>query len=102
MKGVPKSIVIGGRKIRIRVLKRLKDAFGTYDHDAGIISISAEAAADPKVLRGTLIHEIIHGALSVGGVAFLEFYQDEAIVRCLEQNLIPALDNLNARLGGGE
>lgn len=93
---VPTSVVVGGQKIRIRVVKGMED-WGQYLHDDNVIRISAKCVDIPGALRSTLRHELTHAALNIGGVAFMEKFDEEAVVRCLEQVFFPAWDKIEAK-----
>lgn len=80
--------MIGGRRILLRVDKT--DDWGNYNHDEGVITLSPKALEKDSNLRETLRHEILHAALHIGGVAFLEQYEEEVIVRCINGVFWPA------------
>jgi hypothetical protein len=90
---VPTSVVVGGQRVKIRVVKGMED-WGEYCHDDNVIRISAKCVDIPGALRSTLRHELTHAALNIGGVGFSERYEEESIVRCLEQVFFPTWDKL--------
>jgi hypothetical protein len=45
----------------------------------------------------TLRHEMVHAALAIGGVAFSESMEEEAIVRCMDELFFPAWDRVAKR-----
>ena len=71
--------------------------WGEYSHDDNTIRISAKCVDIPGALRSTLRHELTHAALNIGGVGFSERYEEESIVRCLEQMFYPCWDKLEAK-----
>lgn len=97
MNGIPSSISVGGKRIRIRVIADL-EAWGEYHHDKGEILIASRALAKRSTLRETLRHELMHAALSISGVAFSEGFQEEAVIRCFEDIFHPAWDRLHKKL----
>lgn len=92
---LPKSIQIGGHRIRLKVAP-LDDCWGTYNHETKTIILSPLLFDDPKNLYSTLRHEMAEAALFISGVAWSERYEQEPIVRALEEILFPALDRLTA------
>ena len=82
----PKSLVIGGRKVKVVMKDELKaddgeEAFGLFSD--GLIEISRGTPQDEMV--ATLLHECIHAALSVSGVGgLLSDQQEEAVCRAVE------------------
>ena len=95
-KAVPKSVVLGGQRIKVRVVRNMED-WGDYDHDDQIIRINARCVDLPGALRSTLRHELVHAALNIGGVGFSKGFEEESVVRCLEQLFFPAWDKLEAK-----
>lgn len=93
----PRSVTVGGQRIRIQVHKDLED-WGDYDHDKKIIRISGKACSDVKHMLSTLRHEMVHVALRVSGVAFSDNFEEEAVVRCMDDVFFPAWDRLVKRL----
>jgi hypothetical protein len=89
-------VTLGGQAIKVRVVKGMVD-WGEYCHDDNVIKISAKCVDIPGALRATLRHELTHAALSIGGVGFAERYEEESVVRCLDQLFFPAWDKLEAK-----
>ena len=86
---VPKSITMGGVRVRIR-FRDLgdDDCYGVYSHRRKLIEID-------KTLKGkdhieTIRHEMVHAALGISGLAYCETYEEEAIVRCMDEIFFPA------------
>lgn len=97
MRPVPKSVTIGGKRIRIRVVPDMED-WGQYHHDLAEIHISARSTEKLSSLKSTLRHEIMHAALSISGVGFMTEFSEEATVRCFDEIFFPAWDALYVRL----
>lgn len=90
---LPLSVKIAGQRVKIKVSK-LEDAYGQYEHDNRVIWIS-NAIKDERVIITTLRHEILEASLLISGVGWLEKYDQEAIVRCVDEIFWPAWESLN-------
>lgn len=98
MKSIPPPVVnVGGRIIAIRVDPKL-EAWGEYRADDKEIVLASRTLDKKSSLRETLRHEILHAALDIGGIAYLEGYEEEAIVRCIENIFHPAWDTVRKQL----
>ena len=99
----PKTITIAGRRIRL-VVEPFKgvdsDTFGEYFHDDKLIQINA-GLTDKDALE-TLRHEMMEAALLISGVGYSERYEQEAVVRCMEEIFFPAWDAALKRIGRKE
>lgn len=94
-------MVIGGKRIKIRVVKDKED-WGEYFHDIAEIHIASRALSKASDLRETLRHEIFEAALHIGGVAWSERYDQEVVVRCVESIFFPCWDKLAPKLNNNE
>jgi hypothetical protein len=94
---VPKSLMLGGKRIKIRVVPEL-DSWGEYHHDLGVILLATRATTKLSVLRDTLRHEMMHAALDISGVGFAEQLDEESVVRCFDEIFFPAYEKLCAVL----
>ena len=74
------------------------EEWGSYHHDLGEIWLATRALDKASTLRETLRHEIMHAALNISGVAFMEGFQEEAVVRCFEDIFFPAWHKLLPKL----
>lgn len=92
-----KSVSIAGHRIPIRV-KDLEDCYGQYLPDAKIIELDRQIIHDDKLLRETLRHEMLEAVLFISGVAYSETYNQEPIVRALDELFWPAWTNASNRL----
>ena len=63
---LPKSVVIGGRRIPLRVDGEIDD-YGQYYSGECKILISAKILDKPQMVRETLRHEMMHAALDLAG-----------------------------------
>jgi len=82
------KIKMAGEVIQVLVDHNTDD-WGYYDHDRRLIYIS-QRAIDYDQYAETLRHEMMHAALRIGGVAFNETMEEEALIRCLETIFFPA------------
>ena len=95
----PKTVTIAGRRIKL-VVEEFKgidsDTFGEYFHDDKLIQNNT--GLDDKVALETLRHEMMEAALLISGVGFSERYEQEAVVRCMEEIFFPAWETILKRL----
>lgn len=91
-----RPIKIGGQSFRI-VVKDIEN-FGEMAFDDRKIYIAKRCLKSDKLFKETLRHEMIHAALHVGGVAYLDQYDEEAVVRCLENIFFPAWEEVQHQL----
>ena len=95
----PKTVSIAGRRIRL-VVKSFKgadsDTFGEYFHDEKLIQINT--GLTDEVALVTLRHEMMEASLFLSGLAWAERYEQEAIVRCMEEIFFPAWETLLKRI----
>lgn len=89
---LPRSVRIAGQSIKIKKGK-LEDAYGQYEHDSRVIWISNTLKDDREILT-TLRHEILEASLLISGVGWLEKYDQEPIVRCVDEVFWPAWESL--------
>jgi hypothetical protein len=91
-------ITIGGKRIEIIHDPDLVE-YGTFDADAWEIRIGPSARANPIE---TLRHEMVHACFAVAGLSHLRRFEEEVIVRCLENLLFPALEQLETIMSHGQ
>ena len=86
----PKTISIAGHRIKLEVvpLSGEDPPYGLYFHDKKLIQINANIR--DKTLLNTIRHEMMEASLLLSGVGFLETYEQEAVVRCMEEIFFPA------------
>ena len=90
----PSSVEIGGQSFEI-VWKDLEE-WGSMEFDARKIHICpSRCLNNPSGAWATLRHEMLHASLCMGGVAYAEKYDDEVVVRCIENLFFPAWDKIN-------
>ena len=95
----PKTVSIAGRRIRL-VVKPFKgadrDTFGEYFHDDKLIQINT--GLGDEVALVTLRHEMMEASLYLSGLAWAERYEQEPIIRCMEEIFFPAWDIILTRI----
>ena len=89
---LPNSVQVGGHKIDVFFAQI--ENLGEYHTELKQIKINAAIIADDKVVFETLRHEMIHCAFDISGIAFCETFEEEAIVRCLDNVFFPAYEKL--------
>lgn len=93
----PTEISIGGRTLSVRVEPGL-EPWGEYRGDEGVIALSPRALGKSSSLRETLRHEMLHAALDISGISYLERFEEEAVVRCIDNIFHPAWDVVRRKL----
>jgi len=93
---IPKSITMAGVRVRINFRDLGDDeCYGLYSHRRKLITI--DKALKGKELHDTIRHEMLHAALGISGLAFCESYEEEAIVRCMDEIFFPAWERFLKR-----
>ena len=94
---LPKTIRIAGQIVKITKDNLSDDnLFGYYSHDRKTIFLS-EALQEKEILT-TLRHELMEASLCISGVGWCETYEQEAVVRCMDEVFFPAYERLLKRL----
>ena len=95
---IPTSIQIAGQKIKIRVRDTDGDLYGQFHFDKKIIDVDIKVSKSPKMFFETMRHEIFEACLLLGGVGWGEKYDQEQVVRCMDELVYPAVERLNKTL----
>jgi hypothetical protein len=90
--------MIGGIRFQIVCQPIDEGDYGRMIFDQRKIVINTVCLAKASLLRETLRHEILHAALHVSGVSFLERYDEEALVRAIDHIFHPAWESIRAKL----
>lgn len=94
MEGIPRTVMIGGRRWKV-AWDDLGDDWGQCDGDERKITLCLMRIRTIDQARETLAHEMTHAALSMGGLSqVLGPETEEAVVRCLDNLLWPAVKRL--------
>lgn len=91
------KIQIGGRTVTVRVEPSLS-SWGEYHADNHEIVLAPKTLVKASTLRETLRHELLHAALDIAGLSYLERFEEESVVRCIENIFFPAWDILRKKL----
>jgi len=94
---IPSYVHIGGRIINVRIDPKL-EAWGEYHGDDAEIVLASRTLDKQSTLRETLRHEMLHAALDICGLSYLERYEEEAVVRCIENVFHPAWEKVHQEL----
>jgi len=89
---LPRIVKIAGQSVKIKRGK-LEDAYGQYEHDDRTIWISNTIKDDREILT-TLRHEILEASLLISGVGWMDKYEQEAVVRCVDEIFWVAWESL--------
>jgi hypothetical protein len=95
---LPTSITIGGIRFQIVCQPIEDDYHGRMLFDEKKILINTLCLRKAVLLRDTLRHEILHAALHVSGVSFMERYDEEALVRAIDHIFFPAWSLIEKKL----
>jgi hypothetical protein len=95
---LPASVMIGGIRFAIVCQPIDEGDYGRMIFDERRIVINTICLAKASLLRETLRHEILHAALHVSGVSFLERYDEEALVRAMDHIFFPAWNTVKVKL----
>lgn len=90
--------MIGGIRFTIVCQKIDEGDYGRMIFDERKIVINTICLSKAQLLRETLRHEILHAALHVSGVSFLERYDEEALVRAMDHIFFPAWELIRQKL----
>ena len=96
----PASVRIGGLEVKVRWEHSAGEGelFGSYLGGRPVITLYLDKCYTEKLAWSTLIHEMNHAALDIGGVSYvLTEEREEAVVRNHDSLLIPALRALLRR-----
>lgn len=86
---LPKTISIAGRRIRlVRVQLDIEHCYGEYHHDKKRIHVALGLNVCETLT--TIRHEVMEASLLLSGVGWLEAYEQEAVVRCMEEIFFPS------------
>ena len=88
---LPESVEIAGLTFRV-VTREMEGTYGSMQFDKREIAIVP--GLTPIETLATLRHEMMHASLSAAGLSHAEKYDEEPIVRALENIFFPAWDKL--------
>ena len=98
---LPKTLSIAGQRVKLELVPFNGDSpdFGMYLHDKKTIEINKNIKG--KTLLHTIRHEMMEASLLISGVGWLENYDQEAVVRCMEEIFFPAWESFNKKINHG-
>lgn len=94
----PSSVTVGGRRIRVLMRCMGDEDWGEYKHDDSQILLNADMIESAEDLRVTLRHEMMEAALYVSGAAWMNRYDQEPVVRAMEEIFFPAWERVEHKL----
>lgn len=89
---IPKSIQIAGHTIPI-VWVEMEDSLAEWDHEGRRLLLHPRIATNKKLLRATLVHEVVHVALCFAG---LSCTTSGVLRRKTEEQVVEAIESLAA------
>ena len=93
---LPKTIRMAGVPLKIVCRDLSEDGtFGHYSHTRKLIVVDKSLA--PIVLRDTIRHEMMHAAFAFSGLSYCEHWEEEAVVRCMEEVFFPSWERFLKR-----
>lgn len=97
---LPRSVEIAGHRVQVRIRDLKSNPFGQYWPDDKIIEIDrTHYHEDRDAAWLTLRHEMMEATLYLSGVGWKTKYDQEPVVRALEQLFFPAWGAANRRAG---
>jgi len=93
------SVMIAGHRIKIQ-RSDLEDCYGQYSHDRKTIQL-AKNLPEQEYLP-TLRHEMLHAAFHLSGISFLDSFQEESCVRCIDEIFFPAYERILKRINNNQ
>lgn len=90
---IPQTILLGGKRIRIKVAE-MEDAYGQFDGDKMVITLSTEIVGNPKQVISILRHEMLHAHFFITGQTYAETFNEESVVRAMENIFFPAYEKV--------
>ena len=90
LNGITKNSICSWEENKTRSITFIwgRAPYGLYFHDKKLIQINSNLRH--KCLLETIRHEMMEASLLISGVGFLETYEQEAVVRCMEEIFFPA------------
>jgi hypothetical protein len=94
---LPKTIRVAGQTVKIKQANLSDDdCYGFYSHARKMIFVHDDL--DEHTTLTTLRHELMEASLCISGVGFCENFEQEAVVRCMDEVFFPAYERLLKRL----
>ena len=90
---IPEKIAIMGTEWTIRFATL--DCYGITQADDRTIVLNSLFIQDFNTSYATLKHELLHAVFHMSGIAFMERFEEEAIVRVVENCYLPLLEEVD-------
>ena len=87
-----KHITVLGHRVRIEYKTWHDGQYGSCDPDARVIKLSHACLKDEALHWSTLTHEVMHMIFHMAGISFMESNSEEAYVRCIENLILPWIE----------
>lgn len=97
---LPRRIKVAGYWIKVRVARNEVDHDGWYEAATKTIFVAGRLvhAADGTAARETVRHEMLHATFDVTGVGHATAFDEEVVVRMVDQVFFPAWETVRPRL----
>ena len=93
-----RSVTIAGIRIPVRYKDHNGELYGQYFPEEKYIELDKGLLNKPELFRETLWHEMVEATLMITGVAWSERYEQEVVVRALENVFYPAWRKVAKRI----
>ena len=97
---LPTELIVMGQKVEVEYVDDLNSddtgLYGECDYQNNKIRICSKKHKTEKDVISTMSHELVHFVLAKCGMSELLGENEESVVICLEENLLP-LFNINRR-----
>ena len=90
---LPTKVDIAGHSIPIIRVKMVDDTYAQYEHEKRTIFVDINIK-DDRTFITSLRHEVLEASLLLSGVGWSEKYDQEPIVRCVDEIFWPAWESL--------
>jgi len=87
-----RKIKVLGHKIDIEYKTWSDGQFGSCDPDNKLIKLSHACLKDDELHWATLVHEVMHMIIWLTGVSHMEENNEEVYVRCIENLVLPWIE----------
>jgi hypothetical protein len=92
MKQLPETVTIAGHNVELVVNSQVS-AWGEFSCDEKKIRLSTRCLEEDEQLLPTIRHEMLHAAFSLSGISYLRKFEEEAVIRCLDEIFFPAWES---------
>lgn len=93
-----KAVAIAGHRIPVRTRDFGGTTYGQYLPDERVIELDRTVLSNAKLLRETLRHEMMEATLFLSGIGWGNQYEQEPIVRAIDEIFWPAWERVEKRM----